>query len=113
MKKLCFLLILPLVLLIFWCGKDKIDIRDTGFEYDVDICDKFFKLAGCIIDKNDSEKYTEQMKIDLKNEIKQMQEKWKQLNEKELVQKCTESMEAFETEEMRENLNSFGCSKFL
>jgi hypothetical protein len=53
------------------------------------------------------------MKIDLKNEIKQMQEKWKQLNEKELVQKCTESMESFETEEMKEDLNSFGCSKFL
>ena len=108
MKKKYYLLILPLTLLLVGCESNKIDVTDTWFEYDVKICDKYFKLVECIIDKDDNKNYTKQMRIDLKNEVKQMQEEWKQLNEKELTRKCTEELAKFES--MEDNLNSFGCS---
>jgi tRNA uridine 5-carbamoylmethylation protein Kti12 len=65
-------------------------------------------LVECIIDKDDNKNYTKQMRIDLKNEVKQMQEEWKQLDEEELTKKCTEELAKFEP--MENNLNSFGCS---
>ena len=108
MKKISFLLALPLILLLVGCESDKIDVTDTWFEYDVKVCDKYFKLVECIIDKDNNERYTKQMRIDLKNEIKQVQEEWKQLNEEELTKKCTEELAKFEP--MEDNLNSYGCS---
>ena len=89
------------------CGK-KINITDTGFEYDVKICDKYFELVECIIDKDTNEKYTKEIRTELKSEIKQMQEEWKQLNEEDLTKKCTEELSKLEP--MKENMNSFGCS---
>lgn len=109
MKKLYFLLVLILVFLITGCGKDKVDIRDTGFKYNIEVCDKYFKLVECIINKDTNQNYTKQMRIELKNEVKDMQEEWKQLSEQELMKKCTEGLSQFETNEMKENLKSFGC----
>lgn len=106
MKKLSFLLVLPLV---FWCGK-KVDVTDTGFEYDVEICDKYFELVECIIDKDDNPNYTKEMRAELRDEVKNMQEEWKHLNEEELTKKCAEWLATFEKDEMKENLKSFGCS---
>lgn len=108
MKKLPFLLALPLCLSLFWCGEDKIDITDTWFDYNVEICDKYFKLVECIIDNDDNQNYTKQMRIDLKNEIKQVQVDWRQLDEEELTKRCSEEMAKFEP--LEDNLNSFGCS---
>ena len=111
MKKLSFLLVLSFVLFMFWCWKDKVDVSDTDFDYDVKICDKYFELVECIIDKDTNPKYTKQMREDLKKEVKSMQDEWKQLNEQELTRKCTEGLETFETAEMQKNLSSFGCLK--
>ena len=108
MKKLPFLLALPLSLLLIWCGEDRIDVTDTWFDYNVEICDKYFKLVECIIDNDDNQKYTKQMRIDLKNEIKQVQWEWRQLDEEELTKKCSEELTKFEP--LEDNLNSFGCS---
>ena len=110
MKKLSFLFVLSLVLFVIWCGKNKVDVTDTDFEYDVEICDKYFELVECIIDKDDNPGYTNEMRNELRDEVKYMQEEWKQLNEEELAKKCTAGLETFEKDEMKKNLKSFGCS---
>lgn len=108
MKKLLFLFTLSLSLLLFGCGEDKIDVRDTWFEYDVEICDKYFDLVWCIIDNDNNEDYTDQMRTELKNEIKKIQEEWKLLDKEELTKKCTEEFDKYKY--LEDNLNSFGCS---
>ena len=109
MKKISLLLVFPLVLLIIWCGKHKVDVTDTDFEYNVEVCDEYFELVGCIIDKDDNPNYTKKMRDELRNKVKEMQEDWKQLSERELTRKCTEGLSQFETDEMKENLKSYGC----
>lgn len=118
MKKKSLLLIIPLIIIIIIVilvvhKNDKvsnIDITDTGFEYDVIICDEYFELVECIINKDTDENYTKQMRIDLKNEVKQMQEEWKSFGREELTKKCTEELAKFENDEMKNKLKSFGCS---
>ena len=77
MKKLSFLLIFSLVLLVFGCWKKKIDITETEFEYDVDVCDRYFQLAECIIDNDKNKNWTKEMKDELRVAIKNRQEEWK------------------------------------
>ncbi len=87
----------------------KIDVTDTGFEYDVAVCDKYFELVGCIIDRDTNENYTKEMRIELKNIIKDLQEEWKQLTEEELSEMCTERLKELEKSLEKEDVNSFGC----
>ena len=109
MKKISFLLVLPLVLLVIGCWKNKIDVTDTDFEYDVEVCDEYFELVECIINKDDNPNYTQEMRIELSDEVKKIQEEWKQLDEEELTKKCTDWLAIFETDEMKSELKSFGC----
>ena len=106
------IVILVVIVLVFWKKKKigNIDITETNFDYQVDICDKYFELAECIIDRDTDERFTRQMRIDLKNEVKLMQEKWKNLTEEELFNKCTEELAKFDSDEMKNKLKSFGCS---
>lgn len=94
MKKISFLLIFTLVLLVFWCWKKKIDVTQTEFEYSVDICDRYFELARCIIDNDNNENWTKEMKDELRLAIKNRQEERKALSEDQLKNKCTEMMNA-------------------
>ena len=61
-----FLLILSLVVFISFKNDDEndveIDVRDTGFEYNVAICDKYFELVECIIDRDTNENRTQEMR---------------------------------------------------
>ena len=94
MKKVSFLLIFSLVLLVFGCWKKKIDITETEFEYDVDVCDRYFQLAECIIDNDKNKNWTKEMKDELRVATKNMQEEWKALSEDELTNKCIEMTDA-------------------
>ena len=108
-----FLLILSLVVFISFKNDDEndveIDVRDTGFEYNVAICDKYFELVECIIDRDTNENRTQEMRKEFKNDVKKIQEEWKQLTEEELTKKCTEVLRDFEEGLKHDNLNSFGC----
>jgi len=108
-----FLLILSLVVFISFKNDDEndveIDVRDTGFEYNVAICDKYFELVECIIDRDTNENRTQEMRKEFKNDVKKIQEEWKQLSEEELTKKCTEVLRDFEEGLKHDNLNSFGC----
>jgi len=108
-----FLLILFLVVFISFKNDDEndveIDVRDTGFEYNVAICDKYFELVECIIDRDTNENRTQEMRKEFKNDVKKIQEEWKQLTEEELTKKCTEVLRDFEEGLKHDNLNSFDC----
>lgn len=109
MKKLyCLLILFFSVILLAACKRKWVDITDTWFNYDVDVCDRYFKLVECIIDKDVNESYTKEMRNDLKKEIKVIQEEWKQLSEEDLVQKCSYELDRFKSEQS--NITSIGCS---
>ena len=104
---LSVIIIISIVVLVI-CKKNKIDITDTWFDYDVKICDKYFELVECIIDKDANVNYTKEIRTELKGEIKQMQEGWKQLSEEELTKKCTEELAKLEP--IEDEISAFGCS---
>ena len=84
-------------------------MTDTDFEYNVEVCDKYFELVECIIDNDDNPNYTKKMREELRNNVKEMQENRRKLSEQELTRKCIEGLSQFETDEMKENLRSYGC----
>lgn len=122
MKKLSILLALCLIVLaaFVWLFISKakhkeeivdIDITDTGFEYDVAICDKYFQLIECIIDNDSNEDWSKEMRLELKSEVKKLQEKWWSLDEDGLTKKCKLELENIERDFKENNLDSFGCSE--
>jgi len=106
MKKLAFISVLPLVILIAWCWKDKIDITDTNI--DVETCDKYFELMDCIIENDWDENYTEEMRDELRQEVKDMQSEWELLDDDVLAEQCSNELSKFESIENR--LEEIWCS---
>lgn len=111
MKKLSFLLVLPLLLLVFGCKNDKVDVTDTGFDYDVEVCNRYFKLVECIIDEDDNKKYSKEIRIELKNQIKEIQKEWKELNEDQLTKICTKKLTSYE--KIKDKLVEIWCEKWI
>ena len=106
MKKWVIFYILPLTLLVTGCGWNKIDITDTDF--DVESCDKYFEATDCILENEVDENYTDEMRDELRQEIKNMQDSWNTYSEEELDSLCSNELSKFET--MEDHLNEIGCS---
>lgn len=87
----------------------KIDVSKTDFKYDVKVCDEYFKLVECIIDRDTDERFNKQMRIDLKNEIKNIQEKWEDLNEEDLNKRCSDELENYKSLLKEKKVKTFGC----
>jgi hypothetical protein len=109
MKKFMLLITLPIILIISWCW-DEDDVSVTDFEYDVSACDKYFEIAECILNNAENPDWDKDLKNELRQMIKQQQEQWKQLSEKELVKNCTKWLANYDNKESRELLESLGCS---
>jgi len=105
MKKCAIFTILPLVLLIAGCGWNKIDIRDT--EFDVESCNKYFELVDCIFEKDTDESYSEEMRDELRQEVKDMQDSRKNYSDEELDNMCSSELEVLKW--IESNLNEIGC----
>ena len=106
MKKSVFLLALPLVILVAWCWDNKIDITDTNIN--VETCDKYFELMDCILENDADENYTEEMRDELRANIKSMQEEWSTLDDEELADTC--STELAKYEKIEDRLEEIWCS---
>ena len=106
MKKTAFLLALPLVILLTWCWSNKIDITET--EFNVESCDKYFELMDCILENDDDETYSDEMRDELRQEVKDMQESWNTEDEESLDEKCNSQLEVFE--EIEDRLEEIWCS---
>ena len=112
-----FLLLIPviaiIIILILLLNKNekvgKIDVSKTDFNFDVKVCNEYFKLVECIIDRDTDERFTKQMRIDLKNEIKNIQEKWKELNEEDLNKKCLVELNNYKDLLKEKKVETFGC----
>ena len=106
MKKSVFLLALSLVIFIAWCWKeDKVDITDNNI--DVEVCDKYFELMNCVLENDGDETYTEEMREELKQEIKNIQAEWEWLGQDELHEKCNAGFNKFY--EIEDRLNEIWC----
>ena len=106
MKKTTLLFALPLVVLVAWCWSNKIDITDT--EFHVESCDKYFELMDCILENDDDETYSDEMRDELRQEVKDMQESWNSLNESELDEQCSSQLDNFK--QIEDRLNEIWCS---
>ena len=106
MKKFGLLAVLPLVLLVAGCGSNKIDITDT--DIDVAQCDQYFELMECILENDTDASYTEEMRDELRANIKSMQEEWSTLDDEELADTC--STELAKYVKIEDRLEEIWCS---
>lgn len=107
MKKSIFILALASIIIIAWCWKNnKIDITDNNI--DVEVCDKYFKLMDCILENDIDETYTETMREELKQEIKNIQAEWELLEKDELHEKCSAELKRYY--EVEDELNEIWCT---
>ena len=105
MKKWLIFYVLPLILLVTGCGWNKIDITDTDF--DVESCDKYFELVDCILENEEDETYSEDMRNELRQEVKDMQDSWNSYSEEELDNLCNNELSRFEA--IESTLTEIGC----
>ena len=106
------IVIIIIVLVLLVGRKDEvggIDVTKTDFEYDVKVCDEYFELIECIIDRDTDDRFTRQMRIDLKNEIKNVQEKWKELDEHDLNKRCSDELLNYKNLLKVKDVETFGC----
>lgn len=99
MKKFTnFLLLLSLVV-IFGCGSkenveeeemQEVDIVDT--DIDVKVCDEYFDLVQCVIDKTTNQNWTKEMKNELRLEMKAKQEERKKMSKEDLDKTCSDML---------------------
>jgi len=105
MKKLWLVAIVCLTVLVVGCSK-KIDITDNNLN--VESCDRYFKLMDCILENDADEKYTDEMRNELRQNVKSIQEEWENLDKESLDEMCIWEIEKFES--IRDSLNEIGCS---
>ena len=83
------MLVLFYTFLLVWCWKSEISAQEPVFDYDVDICDKFFEVSNCIIDNTKNSSWTQEKKDELRNAILLRQEQWKTLSRDQLEEECS------------------------
>ena len=105
MKKFWLLSVICLVIFAAGCSK-KIDITEN--DLNVESCDKYFKLMDCILENDNDEKYTDEMRDELREDVKAIQEEWKNLDRESLDETCTTELSRFEA--ISDSLNEIGCS---
>ena len=94
---------MSLAVLATGCTK-KVDI--TNNDLGVESCDRYFELMDCILE-NDDEKYSEEMRNELREDVIAIQEEWKDLDKEFLDETCTAELEKFES--ISDSLNEIGC----
>ncbi len=112
MEKITYPALLFLVIFLAGCSwwnkkEEKIDITDTNFS--VETCDSYFGLMNCIIENDNSETYTEEMRNELKKRIKDIQSDWEWLNHDVLYEKC--KIELSKYNEIEDRLEKIWCNK--
>lgn len=110
MEKFTCLTFVFLVLFLTGCGskhkeEEKIDITDIKFN--VEVCNKYYELAECVIDKSQNINWTWDMKDQLRNNIKLEQDEWSKLSEDELVKQCSYKLSRLEA---APDLDEIWCS---
>lgn len=111
MKKIWLIICLSFVFFIAGCSRwssKKIDITETSFS--VDSCDKYFQLVDCILNNDTDETYTESDRTEIREQIKSMQEEWKDLDDETLANNCSSELEKYKADDVEEELSKIWCS---
>ena len=104
MKKFTTFLFLLSLVVIFGCGSkenveedemQEVDIVST--DIDVKVCDEYFELVKCVIDKTTNQNRTKKMKNELKLELKAKQEERKKMDKDELAKTCSGMLDVLYT----------------
>ena len=111
MKKFWFLIVVCLVFLVVGCSKkinvtEKIDITDNNLN--VESCDKYFKLMDCILENDSDERYTDEMRDQLRENVKSIQQEWEDFDKESLDEMCNAELSRFEA--ISDSLDEIGCS---
>ena len=107
MKKISGLAALCIVLFTAGCSfNKKVDITDTGLE--VESCNQYFSLMECILENEDDESYTPEKRDALREEIKELQAEWAELDEEELDNTCSAELAKFSV--LEDSLAEIWCS---
>lgn len=115
MKKVIYLSFLLVLVFLAWCGsKDKkeeevLDITET--EFSIEACDKYFGLMDCIIENEEFESFTPEMRNELRKEIKDFQAERNQLDDEILHEKCTDALNDYKNKE--EKIIEVWCGEWL
>lgn len=107
MKNTKLILLLPCILLIAWCSRwdKKTNIVDTNIE--IESCNKYFHLIDCIIDKDNDSSYSDNMREELRQEIKTLQSQRELLDKDTLDQKCQNELKKYD--DKLDELKSIWC----
>lgn len=108
MKRITLLIILSLTILVTWCSRGwskKTDI--TSVKFNVEACNKYFKLMDCVLDNDTDVSYTEEQREDIRKEVKSIQEQWIQLDDEILAEACQDELAKFESSS--EAFSKIGC----
>ncbi len=107
MKKFWALSMLTVVLLLAGCNWwNKVDITDNNI--DVESCNKYFETIDCILDNDNDREYTNEMRNQLREDVKAMQNEWEKLDEESLDETCTTELNKFI--KIKDSLTEIGCN---
>lgn len=96
------------ILLITWCSQWNKQSNITNTDIDIESCNRYFQLIDCIIDNDNDKDYTDNMKEELRQEIKSIQSERNLLSEEEVDYKCKAELEKYIPYE--DNLMEIWCS---
>lgn len=114
MKKFTIFLFLLYLVIISGCGSkenvdegeiQEVDIVNT--DINVKVCDEYFELVQCVIDKTTNQNWTKKMKNELKLELKAKQEERKKMDKDELAKTCSGMLDVLYTSAT--DLNDLWC----
>lgn len=96
MRKIAVITLLSMAILIAgcsWFGNKKTDI--TNVKYDVESCNIYFRVINCVLEKDGNKNYSEEDREDVRLEVKELQEAYKQLDNDTLTEICDERLAEF------------------
>ena len=107
MKKFSCLAALCVVLFTAGCSfNKKVDITDTGLE--VESCNQYFSLMECILENESDDTYSPEKRDELREEIKELQASWAELDEETLDNTCSAELAKFSA--LKDSLAEIWCS---
>lgn len=109
MRKFAVFTLLSMAVLIAgcsWFGHKKTDI--TNVKYDVESCNTYFRVIDCVLENDNNPYYSEEDREDVRIEVKELQEAYKQLDNDTLTEVCDERLAEFI--KFKDEFAELGCS---
>ena len=110
MEKFVIIGLLPLFFLIAWCWNKKIEITNTDSlkEYNLESCDKYFKIADCSIEKEIGSSRTDEMRNELRQKLLDQQSSRSGLDNETIDKYCKNWLESLYN--IKDHLKEIWCN---